>query len=70
MSRRPRVAAIAAQMYRAEGEFPCALYDGESDCVGMTNQKNYCHGCKAYVCSQCDQVDVEGDHQPSDHKKI
>lgn len=68
MSRR-RVPALATQTYREEGEFPCVLYEAESGCAGMTDQKNYCHGCQSYVCTQCDQVDVQGEHKAIDHKK-
>lgn len=68
MSRRPRVAAIATQTFRVEGEFPCVLYDGSSDCAGMTDQKNYCHGCRSYICERCDQTGIEGNHDPSDHR--
>ena len=69
MSRRPRVPAIATQTFRVEGEFPCALYDGVSDCSGMTGPKNYCHGCQAYVCAQCDQTGVEGEHDVGAHRR-
>jgi len=69
MSRRPRVEAIATRTYRAEGEFPCALYEADSGCAGMTDKKNYCYGCRAYICTQCDQINIDGEHEPQDHKR-
>jgi hypothetical protein len=69
MSRKPRVEAVATHTYRVEGEFPCALYDGESSCSGMTNQKNFCHGCGAYICPACDETGVEGEHHYTAHQR-
>ena len=35
------------------------------DSVAVTD-KDFCHGCKSYVCEACGESPL-GDHEPSDH---
>ena len=36
-------------------------------CGKPCDEDNYCYGCHKYICSDCDQNPVMGDHEPEEH---
>lgn len=39
-------------------------------CGEPCDEDDYCYGCRKYICSDCDENAVMGDHEPEDHKDV
>lgn len=39
-------------------------------CGKTCTEDEYCYGCKHYVCSDCDETGVFGDHTVEEHRSF
>ena len=39
-------------------------------CRRRTDEEHFCHGCRVFVCHDCDKTMCTGEHVPADHLRL